>query len=408
MSTISAGTTTTTALVSTGDTTGNLVLATGSVPTTALTLNSTTQAATFAGAVTAPSVTSSGTVNALNTFGFENRIINGGMTIDQRNAGASVTPVNSGYTLDRWYFTLSQASKLTCQQNAGSVTPPAGFTKYLGVTSSSAYTVGASELFLLRQSIEGLNCADLAWGTASAKTITLSAWVRSSLTGTFGGTIRNGAGNRFYPFSYTISSANTWTQISVTIAGDTTGTWATDNSVGIDVMFSLGAGSTVSGTAGSWGSTAYYSVTGAVSVVGTNAATFYITGVQFEVGSQATSFDFRDYGRELILCYRYYQKLGNVSYGAVGTGMIGNDRTFTVAYLRLNADMRAAPTLGFASLVTTDRLGYDVSIATINGTNTSGTTAWGSFTHAATGTAYYPTFIASANTSGFLSLTAEL
>jgi hypothetical protein len=247
-------------------------------------------------------------LGAGNASVFKNRIINGDMRIDQRNAGASVTPTNGSYTLDRWFFSLSQASKLTCQQNAGAVTPPVGFTKYLGVTSSSAYSVGASELFVLRQNIEGLNIGDLGWGTANAKTVTLSFWVRSSLTGTFGGTFRNSAGNRFYPFSYTINSANTWEYETITIAGDTSGTWATDNTSGIELFFSLGSGSTVSGTAGSWGSTVYYSATGATSVVGTNGATFYITGVQIEVGTSATGFEYVDYTTQLAMCQRYYQK----------------------------------------------------------------------------------------------------
>ena len=241
-------------------------------------------------------------------FGFKNRIINGAMVIDQRNAGASVTPTGGSYTLDRFYFSLSQASKLTSQQNAGAVTPPVGFTKYLGVTSSSAYTVGASEIFAVAQQIEGYNIADLAWGTASAATVTLSFWVRSSLTGTFGGVINNDGSSRSYVFSYTISSANTWEQKSVTIAGDTSGTWGSTNGTGINLRFGLGVGSTVSGTAGAWSGSTFYSVTGATSVVGTNGATFYITGVQLEKGTQATAFDYRPYGTELQLCQRYFEK----------------------------------------------------------------------------------------------------
>jgi len=245
--------------------------------------------------------------------GFRNRIINGGMTIDQRNAGASVTATTSNlYTLDRWRAYASQSSKYTVQQNAGSVTPPVGFSNYLGVTSSSAYTVGAGEFFLINQNIEGFNAADLGWGTANAKTITLSFWVYSSLTGTFGGALNNASSLRSYPYSYTISSANTWEQKSITIAGDTTGTWAgATNGIGIQLQFGLGVGSTYSGTAGTWAGSAYYSATGATSVVGTNGATFYITGVQLEVGSTATSFDYRPYGTELALCQRYYESTTN-------------------------------------------------------------------------------------------------
>jgi hypothetical protein len=240
-------------------------------------------------------------------MGFKNRIINGAMMIDQRNAGASVTP-NNTYTVDRFWIQNSQTSKLTAQQNAGSVTPPAGFINYLGVTSSSAYSVLTGDYFNLQQSIEGLNCADLAWGTANAATVTLSFRVYSSLTGTFGGTLRNSANSRSYPFTYTVASANTWTTISLTIAGDTTGTWLTTNGIGINVLFNLGTGSTYSGgTANAWNAGNYNTPTGTVSVVGTNGATFYITGVQLEKGSTATSFDYRPYGTELALCQRYYQ-----------------------------------------------------------------------------------------------------
>ena len=242
-----------------------------------------------------------------NTPAFRNRIINGAMVIDQRNAGASGTGTGV-YTVDRWYYSASQSSKLTWQQNAGSVTPPAGFINYLGATSSSAYSVLAGDYFSYTQYIEGLNTADLAWGTASAATVTLSFWVRSSLTGTFGGSLRNSAGNRSYPFSYTISSANTWEQKSVTIAGDTSGTWLTTNGIGIALNFGLGVGTTFSGTAGAWAGANYVSATGATSVVGTNGATFYITGVQLEKGSTATSFDYRPYGTELALCQRYFEK----------------------------------------------------------------------------------------------------
>jgi hypothetical protein len=238
---------------------------------------------------------------------FKNRIINGAMQIDQRNAGASVTP-NNEYTLDRWVINNTQTSKLTLQQNSGSVTPPAGFTNYLGIVSSSAYSVLAGDSFTLQQRIEGFNFSDLAWGTASAATITISFWVRSSLTGTFGGSLRNSGNTRSYPFTYTISVANTWTAISITILGDTSGTWLTTNGLAVTVAFGLGVGSTFSGTAGSWAGTNYNSATGAVSVVGTSGATFYITGVQLEKGSTATAFDYRPYGTELSLCQRYYEK----------------------------------------------------------------------------------------------------
>jgi hypothetical protein len=268
-----------------------------------------------------------------------NRIINGAMVIDQRNAGASFTPTSTGaltYGLDRWGTFGSQASKFSVQQNAGSVTPPEGFTNYLGITSLSAYTVGAAENFIVQQEIEGFNIADLGWGTANAKTVTLSFWVRSSLIGTFGGALRNSGNNRSYPYSYTISAADTWEQKSVTIAGDTTGTWLTNNGRGIRLAFSLGAGSTISGTAGAWAGSNFVSATGATSVVGTDDATFYITGVQLEKGTQATSFEYRQYQQELALCQRYYQIIGDSSSNSVGyatdTSAAAQSMYITISY----------------------------------------------------------------------------
>jgi len=250
----------------------------------------------------------------------KSRIINGAMVIDQRNAGASVNG-NGVYTLDRWQAVNSLGTtKYTVQQNAGSITAPIGFTNYLGVTSTSAYTLGATDYFYIAQYIEGYNWADLNWGTANAKTVTLSFWVRSSLTGTFGGSLLNWAGNYSYPFSYTISSANTWTQISVTVAGPTTGTWVgATNGGSLQLYFSLGTGSTYSGTAGSWSANYYGSATGATSVVGTNGATWYLTGVQLEVGSSATGFEYVNYQTSLANCQRYYE-VGNLYATGYGNG----------------------------------------------------------------------------------------
>jgi hypothetical protein len=279
---------------------------------------------------------------AASGFGFKNRIINGAMRIDQRNNGGSVTinTSNPTYTLDRWGAGATQNAKFTVQRNAGSVTPPVGFTNYLGVTSSSAYSVVAGDYFYVGQRIEGFNIADFNWGTASAATVTMSFWVYSSLTGTFGGALVNDAYNRGYPFTYTISAANTWEYKTVTIPGDTTGTWLTTNGLGIVITFGLGVGSTNSGTAGAWAAAGEISATGAVSVVGTNGATFYVTGVQLEKGSTATSFDVRPYGTELALCQRYYYK---TTTGRQGTGFA---KTTTAAeiFVPFQVNMRVAPT----------------------------------------------------------------
>ena len=280
------------------------------------------------------------------SLGFKNRLINSDMRIDQRNAGASVTPTVSGYTLDRFAAALTQASKFSVQQNAGSVTPPVGFTNYLGATSLSSYSVTSSDFFAVQQKIEGYNIADLSWGTANASPVTLSFWVRSSLTGTFGGAFYNAAGNRSYPFSYTITVANTWEQKSITVAGDTSGTWATNNTTGIFVNFSLGAGSTYSGTVNTWAGALYTQPTGATSVVGTNGATFYITGVQLEKGSTATSFDYRPYGTELALCQRYCFNGSTIGVDSqvIASGMAYNT-TQALLVINVPVSMRVVPSL---------------------------------------------------------------
>ena len=322
-------------------------------------------------------VNGSDVFNASSNFGFKNRIINGAMVIDQRNAGASVTPTNGQYTLDRFLISIGggETGKLSIQQNAGAVTPPAGFINYLGVTSLTSYTVPIASWFSLLHEIEGLNVADLAWGTASASTITLSFWVRSSLTGTFGGALNNSGNTRNYPYTYTISVANTWEKKSVTIAGDTSGTWLTTNGIGIQVGFALGAGTTESGTAGAWTATRAFSATGATSVVGTNGATLYITGVQLEKGSTATSFDYRPYGTELALCQRYYEIFGN--------GLIGGFNATNSAWVggRYAVVKRAAPTISAIS-GTTAAL-QDPGVASYTGTFSS---TQGNTTSAFTGT----------------------
>ena len=273
-----------------------------------------------------------------------NRIINGNILIDQRNNGASVTASTTGsdvYTVDRWSYYVTQASKFTVQQNAGSVTPPAGFTKYLGFTSSSAYTSVSTDLLVGFQWIEGYNVADLNFGTANAKTITVSFWAYSSLTGTFAGSVvgTNGSTFRSYVFIFSLASANTWTYITVTIPGDTTTfSYNTTNGQGLALSFNLGCGSNYQTTAGSWNSSNYYSTSSAQNITATSGATFYITGVQLEAGSVATPYEFNPYSDQLAQCQRYYQ-IGSAqmsSYGVVSNGFS--------YFVPLQVSMRVAPT----------------------------------------------------------------
>jgi len=248
---------------------------------------------------------------ASNNVTFRNKIINGACVIDQRNAGASITPTNGQYCIDRWQNAVNVSSKYSCQQVADA---PAGFNYSLKATSLSAYTIGAGELAGFRQYIEGYNIADLNEGTANAKSFTLSFWVKSSLTGTFGGVVSND-NDRTWAFTYTISSASTWEQKTITITGQTGGTWLTTNGIGLSIIFSLACGATYLTTPAQWNSNNSYGATGQGSVLATNGATWQVTGVQLEAGTTASPFEYRQYGTELALCQRYFETsfVGGVS-----------------------------------------------------------------------------------------------
>ena len=384
-STATFGTTTSTAATITSGTITNLASTTGTIATlnsttgTIATLNSTTGTitnlsttlagdftisqgtgtlgtsgvtlGTYGGATSIPvlAIDAKGRVTTASTSaitsgltGFRNRIINGDMRIDQRNAGASVTNgTTDAYCLDRFDIAGSVASKFTAQR---STTAPSGFTNSLLITSSSTYTVGTSEAFYVMQGIEGFNVSDLAFGSASAQSITISFWVNSSLTGTFGGAVRNkiAGADRSYPFSYSISASNTWEKKTITVAGDTSGTWTTDNSCSITVCIGLGVGTTFSGTAGAWAGSNLVSATGATSVVGTSGATLYLTGVQLEAGSTATDFERRPIGTELALCQRYYQ--GVRPYNGT-TRAVNGSGALAQSSIPISPTMRSAPTV---------------------------------------------------------------
>ena len=314
----------------------------------------TIQAPAVAGTTTLNLPATSSTLATQNALGVRNLIINGDMRIDQRNAGASVTPSNQAYGLDRWKNELTQASKFSIQQVTDA---PQGAINSLKITSLSAYSVISTDQFNIGNYIEGKMISHLDWGSSNAKTVTLSFWVKSSLTGTFSGALNNASGNRSYVFEYTILSANTWEQKSITIAGETTGTWLTDNGVGIRVCFSLGCGSTITGTANTWTGSFLQQATGATSLLATNGATLQLSLVQLEVGDTATPFEHRPYDMEFQRCIRYFR--------TVGDGIIGRAISATNIYFshHFETPMRTIPAMSLAT--TSIRFGnlysYDVT-----------------------------------------------
>ena len=270
----------------------------------------------------------------------KNKIINGDMRVDQRDGTATINGTGVTYNVDRWLgrgetsegvFTLAQDT-----------TSPANFSNSLKATVTTdddASPMWGTSSYRIQQMVEGYNIADLNWGTSDAQSVTLSFWVRSSVTGTLGGSVANGDYNRFNPFSYTISSANTWEYKTVTIAGDTSGTWVTNNTLGLRLNFSLGAGADRLGTAGTWTSSIKEGATGQVHPIQTNGSTFYITGVQLEAGTTATPFENLQYGQQYALCQRYYQTLIDCNQSYVNAGMHVGGRC------QFNTEMRANPTI---------------------------------------------------------------
>ena len=314
---------------------------TGSAATVTTTISSGATATTQASGDNSTKVATTAYVNAITGtaggFGFKNRIINGGNVINQRAGGTVTIPVGATYITDRFSVAATTASKLTASQSS---VAPAGFTNSLLVSVLSSFTTSTADDFSIKQPIEGFNVADLGFGAAGAATITLSFWVYSSVTGTYSFSLRNGAANRSYVTTYTINSANTWEQKTITITGDTTGTWTKDNTVGMYLTWDLGQGTNYNtSTTNAWQVGNYDRTSGSVSFVGqANGAAFYITGVQLEKGSTATSFDYRPYGTELALCQRYWMP---------SPPMIGKwiSTTNIEMNLQLLQPMRATPTL---------------------------------------------------------------
>ena len=303
-----------------------------------------------------------------------NMLINGSHDVNQRDQG-SFTPSNNDFCSDRWKLELSDASKYTAEQSS---TSPDGYRKSLKITSSSAFTPASDDYFLVTQNIEGYNSAPAAFGSSAAKSVTLSFWVRSSLTGTFACAIRNSGFNRTHIKEYTISTADTWEHKTLTFPGITDGTWNTGSTVGIRVNWSLGAGSDFHGDADTTLSTNDFATSSSTNVVATNGATWFMTGAQLEIGEEATPFEHRSYGEELARCQRYYQELdigdnNNVLHMNFTRYSHGSGNPF--AYSSFLVQMRAAPSFSFLG-ETFDSSGYTggptLGSASVNGVQLNG------------------------------------
>ena len=295
-------------------------------------------------------ITLDGQFNSASSMGFKNRIINGAMVIDQRNAGAAVT-TGGANPVDRFAVNITSAGTYSGQQSTAVV--PDGFTTSIGFTvTSSDGTLDATDNAYISQWIEGNNIADLGFGSASAKTITISFWVRSSVTGTYCVVLLNSssngtaAPNRSYVAEYSISSANTWEYKTISILGDTSGTWHTGTGRGFHVRFGLSAGTSLQQVAGSWGTGNVVGSSNQTNIMATSGATFYITGVQLEKGSTATSFDYRPYGTELSLCQRYAIVYGrDQTYNEIGGTGWAYSTTKTNVPVAPPVQMRSTPTV---------------------------------------------------------------
>jgi hypothetical protein len=303
--------------------------------------------------------------------GSRNRIINGDMRIDQRNGGASVT-VNSSaltYAVDRWAgFGMATAGVFTLNC---STTAPSNFTNSLAAVCTTADgTIAAGDRYCIDHRTEGFNVADFGFGSAAARTITLSFWVQSSLTGTYCVALINSAVDRSYVAEYTINAADTWEYKTITVAGDTSGTWLSDNGIGIAVRFTLATGTTFQTTANAWAAGNFNATANQVNWMSSSSSrTFRITGVQLEPGSVATPFERRSYGQELASCQRYYEvgTSGSFGYATAGTG-VG-------AHVSYAATKRSVPTIVTTPFSYTNASGSNVVNSTIYGFIPYGTTS---------------------------------
>jgi hypothetical protein len=263
--------------------------------------------------------------------GRRNLIINGAMQVAQRGTSGSV---GAGFTfvLDRWSQRYQSTDELAATVTQDTDAPDGFSNSYKWTTTTGETAIASDEYVYVNYKMEGQDAQRLAYGSASAKSVTISFWVKSSVTGTYALALYQADGARIINKTYTIDSANTWEKKSVTIVGDTGGTINNDNGEGLRVIFHLAVGSDsksvdssswVNYVGGAWGYG--HNQDG---VVTTTSATWQITGVQLEVGSVATEFEHRSYGEELTLCERYYQVIGSPLYPHIWSGYVAASNAY--------------------------------------------------------------------------------
>ena len=291
--------------------------------------------------------------------------INGAMEVSQER-GTGVATVSGNYICDGWKMSFAGSMAVNGQQAPATVVP--GFTNVLvSAVPTGQASLGASDFAIIFQQIEGLRTARLAWGTASAQPITIGFWSGHHRTGLYSGSVRNSATNRSYAFTYTQAAADVWQYNIITIPGDTAGTWLTDNTTGILLDFSMGAGSNFTApSANAWLAGNYQAAPGQINAVAATSDVFRLTGVTVHPGTEAPSaarspFVMRTVMQELETCKRYYQSYATML--ATGYGLAGSIIYF---WIPLCPTMRANPTGSFPGLSTSNATSFTLFSANQN------------------------------------------
>ena len=276
--------------------------------------------------------------------GRKNLIINGDIQVSQRYGQTATTTGSGTYVIDRFRHENGNAGSTTCQRV---VDAPPGFYTSMKITVTGTDTsIAANDYSYVRHIIEGANINHLNWGSSNAKTVTLSFWVKSSIIGPHAGAFWNANFDRSFPFDYIINSANSWEHKSITVPGCPDGTWETGFGRGINVAWTQLSGSTYTGTPNQWNSAGDIASENLVNLLATSGATWYITGIQLEIGSNATEFENRPYAEEFRLCQRYFYKKVEPVWGY----NIGTNNNYYRAPIDFPVIMRTTPTMSAISV----------------------------------------------------------